>query len=59
MAMAVPQVDWDMSATCPYLQKDVAINPPTIVDGHLSADDTPGLGLEIDEDEIERVTVLR
>jgi len=59
MAMAVPQVDWDMSATCPYLAKDVAKNPPTIVDGHLSADDAPGLGLEIDEDEIARVTVLR
>ncbi|MBL22888.1 MAG: hypothetical protein CMM48_03230 [Rhodospirillaceae bacterium] len=59
VAMAIPQVNWDMSATCQYVQKDVAKNPPIAVDGHLSVDDAPGLGLELDEDEIERVTVLR
>ena len=59
MAIAVPQINWDMSATNQYLQKDLAKNPPTVVDGHLAVDDTPGLGLDIDEDEIERITVLR
>lgn len=59
VAMAVPQVDWDMSATCQYVKKDVAKNPPVATDGHLSVDGSPGLGLEIDEDEIAQVTVLR
>jgi len=59
MAMAVPQVNWDMSATNQYLQKDVAKNSPIVVDGHITVDDAPGLGLDIDEDEIERITVLR
>jgi L-alanine-DL-glutamate epimerase-like enolase superfamily enzyme len=59
MAMAVPQVNWDMSATNQYLQKDLAKNPPIVVDGHITVDDAPGLGLDIDEDEIERITVLR
>jgi L-alanine-DL-glutamate epimerase-like enolase superfamily enzyme len=59
MAMAAPQIDWDTSATCQYVAKDVAKNPPTAVDGHLSVDDTPGLGLDFDEDEIARVTVLQ
>ncbi|MDA0656517.1 MAG: hypothetical protein O2912_08945, partial [Proteobacteria bacterium] len=59
LAHAIPQIDWDISVTCQYVAKDVVKNPVTTVDGHVSVDDAPGLGLEIDEDEIGRVTVIR
>ena len=57
LAVAVPQVDWDISITCQYVAKDVAENPPIAVNGKLVVQDAPGLGLRIDEQAIEEMII--
>ena len=57
IATAAPQVNWDISITCQYVKKDVALNPPVVIDGSLSVNDAPGLGLEIDEEAIAKMII--
>ena len=57
LAVAAPQVDWDISVTCQYVARDVADNPPTAVDGKLHVQDAPGLGIRIDEQAIEGMII--
>jgi muconate cycloisomerase len=57
LAMAMPQLDWATSVTNQYLADDVAINPVAIVDGSISALQRPGLGIEVDEQKLDRYTL--
>ena len=48
LAVTLPQLDWDVSATCQYLASDLADHPVEIVNGTLAPSDAPGLGIEVD-----------
>ncbi|MDE0780113.1 MAG: hypothetical protein OSB67_05100 [Alphaproteobacteria bacterium] len=50
LAAAAPTLAWGVSPTTPYLATDVVRNPIIVREGHISAPDGPGLGVEIDED---------
>lgn len=54
LASAVPAIDWGLSLTNQYLAADVVAAPIEIVDGHASLPTSPGLGIEIDEDAVQR-----
>ena len=45
LAVAVPQLDWDVSVTSQYLVDDVVEDSIRIVDGRLRPGDGPGLGV--------------
>lgn len=50
-----PPLEYDTSEN-PFM-RDVLVNPPTIVDGHMAVPDGPGLGVEIDEAALRRFAV--
>jgi muconate cycloisomerase len=54
LAGAVPAIDWGLSLTNQYLAADIVAKPIEIVDGHASLPTSPGLGVEIDEDAVNR-----
>ena len=55
LAVAVPNLDWDMNMSSQYLADDVVENPIGVVDGHIvPPSDGPGLGIIVDEDRIAR-----
>jgi muconate cycloisomerase len=55
IALAVPNLDWDISLSSQYLADDVVENPIAIEDGHIvTPSDGPGLGIAVDEDKIAR-----
>jgi L-alanine-DL-glutamate epimerase-like enolase superfamily enzyme len=54
LAAAVPNLDWGVSPTTPYLAVDVVRNPIQIRDGHVAPPAGPGLGVEVDEDALAR-----
>ncbi len=47
--LALPQINWDVSVTSPYLASDVVKTPVAVVEGHVTMPDRPGLGIEVDE----------
>ncbi|ROT97807.1 mandelate racemase/muconate lactonizing enzyme family protein [Histidinibacterium lentulum] len=49
LAIALPQVNWDVSVTSTYLATDVVHDPIAPRDGHVTAPERPGLGIEVDE----------
>lgn len=57
LAVALPQVNWDTSMTAPYLAMDIVTRPVTIVDGHVTPPDGPGLGIRVDGAALARVIV--
>jgi L-alanine-DL-glutamate epimerase-like enolase superfamily enzyme len=53
VALAVPNLDWDISLSSQYLADDVVQHPIAIEDGHIvTPSDGPGLGITVDEDKI-------
>ena len=54
LAVALPQVDWDVSVTNQYLLDDVVTEPLRIVDGRVRPSDGPGLGINVDEAKLEK-----
>ena len=59
LAAALPQLDWDVSITCQYITQDIARDPVKIVGGHAYVLDRPGLGIEVDESRLSRLSVDR
>jgi muconate cycloisomerase len=56
LAAALPQVNWDVSVTNQYLAEDIAQNPIHIWEGHVAPPSGPGLGIEVDEERIRRLS---
>jgi muconate cycloisomerase len=54
LACAAPAVDWGVSLTHFYLAEDVARNALAIGDGMVALPTAPGLGVEVDEAQVER-----
>jgi muconate cycloisomerase len=54
LACAAPAVDWGVSLTHFYLAGDVAKSAPVIHDGVVALPTAPGLGIEVDEAQVER-----
>jgi len=55
LAVAVPNLDWDMNMSSQYLADDVVADPMRVEDGHIvPPSDGPGLGIVVDEDKIAR-----
>jgi muconate cycloisomerase len=57
LAGAAPAVDWGVSLTHFYLAEDVVKNPLAIGDGLVRLPTGPGLGVEVDEAQVERFRV--
>jgi L-alanine-DL-glutamate epimerase-like enolase superfamily enzyme len=55
LAVALPQVAWDTSMTCPYLACDIITRPLRIEAGHIAPPEGPGLGIEVDPAALARV----
>jgi muconate cycloisomerase len=54
LACAAPAVNWGVSLTHFYLAEDIARNPLAIGDGAVSLPAGPGLGIDVDEAQVER-----
>ena len=52
LGAALPQLDWDISATCIYLAQDIVTDPIRLVRGHARLLERPGLGVAVDESKI-------
>ncbi len=59
LALAAPQLDWDINITCHYLKHDICDNPLRAVDGNVTLSDQPGLGVNVIEDELMRTVYLK
>ena len=57
LACAAPAVDWGVSLTHFYLAEDVVKNPLKIGNGVVSVPTGPGLGIEVDETQVERFRI--
>jgi muconate cycloisomerase len=57
LAGAAPTVDWGVSLTHFYLAEDVVKSPPAIGDGVVPVPTGPGLGVEVDEAQVERFRI--
>jgi muconate cycloisomerase len=57
LACAAPAVDWGVSLTHFYLAEDVVKNPLTIGDGVVPVPTGPGLGIDVDEAQVERFRI--
>lgn len=49
LASAIPALDWGVSLTSTYLQKDILAQPLTYSQGYVQVPSAPGLGIEVDE----------
>jgi len=54
LACAAPAVDWGVSLTHFYLAEDIAREPLAISDGEVALPAGPGLGIDVDEAQVER-----
>jgi len=54
LAVAVRELPYGLGVTNHYLCEDLAAAPLRSVDGHLQPLDTPGLGVDVDEDRLRR-----
>ena len=57
LGCAVPNLDWGVSLTHIYLADDIVKNPISMQDGKIDIRRTPGLGIEVDEQALEKYTV--
>src|SRR6185295_14389669 len=57
LACAVPAIDWGVSLTNFYLAEDIVRRPLAIAGGAVALPGGPGLGVEVDEDAVERFRV--
>ncbi len=57
LAAAVPQNNWGLSITTQYLATDVVRNPVVIKDGMGVLPAGPGLGVDVDEDAVNRLAI--
>jgi L-alanine-DL-glutamate epimerase-like enolase superfamily enzyme len=54
IAAALPQIAWGLTLSNEGLAEDVTTRPIRIARGHVEISDTPGLGVEVDEDRVRR-----
>ena len=54
LAVSLPTLEWDASVTNQYLTDDIVKNPIKVINGHIVTPDGPGLGIEIDENKIDK-----
>ena len=54
VAAASPNMDWGLSISCQYLGADIVRNPIVVADGHTTLPAGPGLGVDVDQDALER-----
>ena len=54
VAVALPQLDWDVNITNHLLVDDVVTSPIKVIDGHIAPPEGPGLGIAVDEDKLAR-----
>ena len=54
LASAAPNLDWGLSVTQQYLETDVVRKPIKVRDGHVELPSGPGLGVDIDECELQK-----
>ena len=52
LAVALPQIEWDVSPTNQYLSFDIAAEPVAAAGGALAPADAPGLGIQVDADRV-------
>ena len=57
LACAAPTVDWGVSLTHFYLAQDIVKAPLAIADGLVALPSAPGLGVDVDEAAVARLTV--
>jgi L-alanine-DL-glutamate epimerase-like enolase superfamily enzyme len=57
LACALPRIAWGVSLTHMYLAEDLVRTPQSLRDGRLVLPDAPGLGVEVDERQIDRLRV--
>ena len=57
LACAAPAVEWGVSLTHFYLAEDIVKRPLKIADGLVALPAGPGLGVEVDEAAVARLTV--
>ena len=54
LAAALPSLDWGVSLSNQYLAEDVLRDPPAVERGHAGVPQGAGLGVEVDEDRVDR-----
>ena len=54
LAAALPSLDWGLSLSCQYLKEDVVRRPIRIERGHADVPTGAGLGIDVDEAQIDR-----
>ena len=59
LGVVVPQVDWDVMMSTPYLADDITDTPIEVIDGHIAPPERPGLGIVPNEEKLARYTVIR
>jgi L-alanine-DL-glutamate epimerase-like enolase superfamily enzyme len=59
LGAVVPQVDWDVMMSTPFLADDVADTPIAVIDGHIAPSDRPGLGIVPSQAKLDQYTVIR
>ena len=56
LAAAIPQIDWGLSITNQYAATDIVKEPISILNGNVSVPSGYGLGVEMDEVSLERLS---
>jgi muconate cycloisomerase len=54
IAAALPQIAWGLTLSAEGLADDVTAQPIRVEGGHVGIGDAPGLGIEVDEDKVQR-----
>jgi muconate cycloisomerase len=57
LACALPRIAWGVSLTHVYLAEDLVRRPQSLRDGMIALPDGPGLGVDVDEEQIARFRV--
>jgi len=58
LAVALPQIDWDVNVANQYLVEDVVAEPIVTVDGYVSPPDRPGLGVDPVDEKLKQFTTI-
>lgn len=59
LGFVVPQIDWDVMMSTPFLADDITDTPIQVIDGHIAPPDRPGLGIVPNEAKLDRYTIIR
>ena len=54
IAAVIPEIAWGLTLTNAGLGEDVTLHPIQVRDGHADVLDRPGLGIDVDEDRVQR-----